>query len=309
MVVICITTVGNYRKRPLRARVLTEFETEEECRVGELDISCCDKCLHMSATEAADGGFLRAGLKIKSHMLVVKMSNGKLLLYSPVKVDNIELSPWLLKNGGVGAIIVPSASHTLFAQNVQDHFPHAKLIASQVGTMKLRKMGARVDFEYTSDEGLSATRRALGSLGIVFFRLDGCTNQECCVVHEASNVLLTCELLYTGSQDETFGGVTSEQWKNDYDETVWFERSFVRQSFTKKFASGMVPVYRWQSWHDPEFPIWPRPPPGSMTAFGTALYKILQLPIKHVLATHVAYPIKGESGIALIKKSWQWTFQ
>ena len=101
----------------------------------------------------------------------------------------ILVSPWLLKWWRRGGI-VPSASHTLFAKNVQDHFPHAKLIASQVGTMKLRKMGARVDFEYTSDEGLSATRRALGSLGIVFFRLDGCTNQECCVVHEASNVLL-----------------------------------------------------------------------------------------------------------------------
>ena len=35
-----------------------------------------------------------------------------------------------------------------------------------------------------------------------------------------------------------------------------------------------------------------RDPTWVYDSIGTALYKILQLPIKHVLAAHVAYPIR-----------------
>ena len=303
--------IGDYEQPALRDRVCRECNTPAEKATVERDLEVCLRCLAMTKAEMADGGLLKAGLKMVNYMPVAKMADGKLLLYSPVHVDAEELGPWLAARGGVGAIFAPSDAHTLFAQSAQAAYPDATLVAGLGSTIKLRKAGVRVDADYSDDAALASASATLAPLGCVLHRLDGDPNHELVVEHKPSGALLTCDLLYC---DESADGTLTlgradlkDSWEKG-DAAAWSDRLWYRMCYTKEFASGLLPVYRWQFFHDPLFPITPKMPPGSMATFGRAIAELISLPsIKYVLGSHVPRAIPGETGIPLIKKCWAWT--
>ena len=77
------------------------------------------------------------GLHVGTRMTVVKLSNGKLLLHSPIPINDI-LAQALAKIGDVAHIVCPNLFHHVFAADVKQRYPNALLH----GPIKLQKKRA-----------------------------------------------------------------------------------------------------------------------------------------------------------------------
>merc|ERR1711970_650175 len=71
------------------------------------------------------------------NMFVVKLNNGSLLLYAPVRIRNeVGFGDWLNSLGPVEWIVIASSFHTLNIQAVAEHFPKAKIIGAPAAEEK-----------------------------------------------------------------------------------------------------------------------------------------------------------------------------
>jgi|Transcript_99896 hypothetical protein len=282
--------------------IVSRADDEEAKQLAEADIKRCLACCAVPKPEIEKGGLLKKGIKSTGNMVVVKMASGKLLLYSPVHVDTIELLPWLKERGGVGVAVAPAAAHTLHMKSVHLAFPEAQIVAGTTAAVKLRKAGVRIDAVYTTPQGRIVAEKCLGN-EFSLHVLDGDPIQEMSLFHKASQSLLVCDLLYGGSRESP---QKAEWWK---DPEQFMKRNFFRQYFHPDFANGSLPVYRWQAFHDPSFPVHPPPAHDSMERFGDAISELLNLKFSRILSPHIppSSIVDGELGHELLTRSWSWT--
>ena len=97
---------------------------------------------------------------------VVKLNNGSLLLYAPVKIRNeVGFGSWLDSLGRVDWIVVASSHHTLNIQAVAERYPEAKIIGAPAAEEKLNHVNAlmrkKFDYNCTDKKDMEAANSIL----------------------------------------------------------------------------------------------------------------------------------------------------
>ncbi len=128
------------------------------------------------------------GLEVGTRMTVIRLADGSLLLHSPVALDT-ELRRELDALGRVRFSVAPNRVHHLYAGNVAEAYPEARL---WVGPGLERK---RPDLVFAGVLGDEAPAEWTGQLDQVFFRGRPYEN-EVVFFHRASRTLIVCDLAF-----------------------------------------------------------------------------------------------------------------
>lgn len=197
--------------------------------------------------------------KITENMIVVKLNNGSVMLYAPVKVhDETEFGQFLEKLGKVEWIVAPSSEHTLQLPAIIQKFPDAKIIGSATAEKKLNYVNAiprkQFDFDYTSEDDLKRANEILKNEGVELFYIKGdvVTHSLFSIAH---NVALECDLLYSHSDGEGFLMLDKEQFRKlEPEDGMW--RIFKFSQLSKPNSpNGFLPPYRF--WFMDASCMWP----------------------------------------------------
>mmetsp|Transcript_16908 Transcript_16908/g.39363 ORF Transcript_16908/g.39363 Transcript_16908/m.39363 type:complete len:926 (+) Transcript_16908:64-2841(+) len=285
-------------------QIFERAENEEELALLREDVKKAHRCCQMSKAEMAQGGWLKEGYKMLSYMIVLSTSNGGLLLYSPVKV-NEECKRWLDGLGRVDYIVSPSASHTLFVKSAKLAFPSAMVVASNPAGGKLRKAKVAVDIIYSYKSGDSGTKQLERLLESDFdvMPLDADPGCELNLFHKSSGTLCVCDLLYTASSGP---GFLDKAEAKEADK--WMARISEKTLFHCSFAGGILPVYRY-SFLDPHagFPHVDPLENGAKERIGAGIMKLLQLPgLQRLCSAHLKKPLEAADARTQLVASWSW---
>jgi hypothetical protein len=128
------------------------------------------------------------GIEVGARMTVMRLADASLLLHSPVALDR-DLRRELDALGPVRHAVAPSRVHHLYAGQVLDSWPEARL---WVGPGVERKRPDLVIAGVLGDEAPPAWR---GQVDQVFFRGRPFEN-EVVFLHRASRTLMTCDLAF-----------------------------------------------------------------------------------------------------------------
>mmetsp|Transcript_17854 Transcript_17854/g.32371 ORF Transcript_17854/g.32371 Transcript_17854/m.32371 type:complete len:896 (+) Transcript_17854:52-2739(+) len=289
---------GALSKKEVQAKICARAADKEEEELLKKDLMKCECCKKLSKEEIKAGGLYKGGMKFESNMLIFKLGSGGLLLYSPVKIDD-EMKAYLDARGKVEWIVSPSNAHTTFMKSATEAYPDAKVIAGWTASIKLEKVGVKVDLQYT--ENPEEVSKAL-SADFEAIVMTGDPVGELVLVHRATGTLCICDLLYA-SYDH--GLLPPEDIKN---EDAWMARLMEKQNFFPEFAHGRLPVYRHQ-FFDPNsrIPIIPQPTKKDRYTFGRCLLSILQMPgIQRLVSAHFRFAVTGDKGKEYLRKSWGW---
>jgi hypothetical protein len=128
------------------------------------------------------------GLEVGTHMTVIRLAGGSLLLHSPVELDP-ELRRELDAIGRVRFAVAPNRVHHLYAGDVARAYPGARL---WIGPGLERK---RPDLMYVAILGDEAPSEWRGEVEQVFFRGRPYEN-EVVFFHRPSRTLILCDLAF-----------------------------------------------------------------------------------------------------------------
>lgn len=209
-------------------------------------------------TEIEDEDVMRVA-KLTENMIVVKLNNGSIMLYAPVKIHNeTEFGQFLEKLGKVEWIVAPSSEHTLQLPAIIEKFPDAKIIGSANAEKKLNYVNAlprkQFDFDYTSDKDLAEANEILNKEGVELFYINGDV-----VAHSlfsiAHNVALECDLLYGHHDGEGFLMVDKKQFRELAPEDAFWRIFKFSQLAKPNSPNGFLPPYRY--WFMDASCMWP----------------------------------------------------
>jgi len=151
-------------------------------------------------------------------MFVVKLNNGSLLLYAPVRMHNeVGFVDWLDSLGPVEWIVVASSFHTLNIQAAAAQFPEAKIIGAPAAEDKLKLVKGLVrnkfDYNCTDQSDLKAVNSLLESEGVKLYYVDG--DVACnALVAIAHDTCISCDLASYGHHDgEGSGALSNEKFR------------------------------------------------------------------------------------------------
>ena len=250
----------------------------------------------------------------KLNMIVVKLNNGGILLYAPVKIhkDAKELLyAWLESLGRVEWIVAPSAAHTLCFPDALESFPEAKVVGPKVAEEKLKYINVLKKFDYlTTDENdMKTLNELLESEGIQLFNVDGdvAGNAVICLVKK--EVLLECDLVYGHHDGHGLLDIdkrTLLQWKpEDY-----LARLFKFGLISKPNSpNGFLPNYRF--WAMDPYSLGamlynqPKKDGSSRNAMAASLRKVLGLQYTTAVGVHFDRMNREEFKCS-IDAAWNW---
>jgi hypothetical protein len=257
---------------------------------------------------------LKAVGPVKLYMPVVKLNNGDVLLYCPVRVrDETGFAEWLEGIGPVKWVVVGSSAHTLMIPSVIKRYPEATYISSKDAWDKLAFMDGwpkkKADFEYDNEEDLERLNNLLCEEGIQFHFVKG-DNATMTVLPIAHKAALECDIVYSTSNGGIFD-LTAEDVGPGGSPLDYNQRLF-RIALAAKPTSpnGYLPIYRfWMM--DPTCPmggLFPTPPPkdgSNCTEMAKSLRSILSEEIEHGLGVHTG-PLTGKVFRESVDANWNW---
>ncbi|SBW01859.1 conserved hypothetical protein [uncultured Alphaproteobacteria bacterium] len=167
------------------------------------------------------------GADVGTRMSVIRLKDGRLLLYSPVAMIEA-LRHDLARIGEVAAIVCPNAWHHLFAAQAREAFPAAKLYGPAELAPKRRDL--RFDGYLTNVPPPAWEDAALPS------RVQGSSLHETALFHPPSGTLLVADLLQNLRAPR--GGMTGLYlWLGGLGAEPGVHR-FVRWSFRNRAEAG-----------------------------------------------------------------------
>jgi len=290
-------TCGECQRAEVREQVLERCKDEEERGRLEEDLRRCDCAVKVTSRETRAGGLLKAGMKMENHMLVLRTSEGGLLLYSPVKIRE-EVKSWLEGLGRVDFIVSPSSGHTCFVKSAKEAFPGAKVVCSDIAALKMKKAGVATDINYT--ENVEALRTALEA-DFKVTAMDDMT-RELVLLHKPSGTLCVCDLIYCSNLE---GPLTP---KDAQDPEKWMGRLFSKLHFWPQIGAGLLSVYRYQML-DPSggMPTWPAVTRDSKHVLGQAILELLsRTDYTRVCSAHLEDTLDAALFRDLLRATWGW---
>ena len=89
---------------------------------------------------------------------------------------------------------------------------------------------------------------------------------------------------------------------------AWPFRLFVATHFTKDFAGGLLPTYRYHATEPrAEFPVAPRPTRDTKAQLWRHITRLVMTPgLARVCSVHLKHPLDAELGRRLLHDSWSW---
>jgi hypothetical protein len=126
------------------------------------------------------------GLHIGTRMTVVRLSNGRLLLHSPIALSPA-LEQAIRELGEVGHVVCPNLFHHVYAGDVVRAFPAAQLH----GPARLHRK--RRDLSFAS--ALSETPHPDWAADLVPITIEGSLLRETVLFHPASRTLISSDLV------------------------------------------------------------------------------------------------------------------
>lgn len=125
------------------------------------------------------------GAEFGNRMTVIRLSSGKLLLHSPVKISDSLLDS-VRQLGEVGFIVTPNNFHGLFVEEWRREFPEAKYF-----TAKEVKETESLSFP------LSSLRSEVLGASIEIIKIEGAPKvNEYAFIHKESNTLILTDLAF-----------------------------------------------------------------------------------------------------------------
>jgi len=240
------------------------------------------------------------------YMAVVKLNNGDVLLYSPVKVrDETGFSEWLKNIGQVKWVVVGSSSHTLQLPGVITKFPDANYVVPMNAWDKLKNLKelnlkTYPEYDYTNPEELANLNTLLANEGVSMHHVNGDTITETLVVN-AHGTALECDLVYSRPN----GILMNEKDENS------FGRLF-NLALCKKPSSpnNALPPYRF--WFmDPTCDLSvmqslrPKKDGSTCTDMADSLRTVLKEDFDHAIGVHTG-PIPGNDFKESLNHNWSW---
>jgi len=132
------------------------------------------------------------GVDLGTKMTVVRLANEKLLIYSPIKInDSLRLQ--LSALGDPAYIVVPSILHNLHAEQWYSAFPHSTVYCAQGAKIRIKGKSLKPGESYPWEDQL-----------ITIF-IDGMPKvNEWVFVHKKSRTLIVCDLLFNVTEPQNF---------------------------------------------------------------------------------------------------------
>ena len=129
---------------------------------------------------------LAPGIRLPLNMAVVRVGDGSLLLYSPIRIDD-ELATELAELGEVRYLVAPNTFHHLHLEAAQNRYPEAKTF----GPSGLSdKTGAQLDAPLSEHPPIPLD-------GIRFLPIGGIPKlNEWVLIHEPSQTLVVSDLVF-----------------------------------------------------------------------------------------------------------------
>ena len=248
------------------------------------------------------------------NMMVVRLNNGELLLYAPVKIHKEAkelICSWLESIGIVKWVVVASAAHTLCLPDVVKAYPEAKVIGPKVAEEKLKNINVLEKFDYRTDDenDLMRLNVELQEEGVELFSVDGdvIANAVLCLVQ--NEVILECDLIY-GHQDGhgllNLNESTLKQWKPE----DFTQRLFKFRLISKPNSpNGFLPNYRFWLMDPESLGAMTYSPPAkdgsSSRIMADSLRKVLEKDYKVAVGVHFDIMTRNEFQ-GSIDSAWNW---
>lgn len=252
---------------------------------------------------------------IRENMMLVRLNNGEVVLYAPVKIhDETEFGQFLEQHlgGTVSWIVIPSSEHNLQLPGIIRKYPEAKLIGSKTSEKKLNFVSAlprgKLDYDYTDVEDLAELNSKLNPEGLSLHYISGdcATNSLFCVAHR---VALECDILYTHADGEGFL-MTDKQQFRELRPSDFFMRLFKFRLLSKPNSpNGFLPSYRFWAM-DPKL-TWPlqlTPPKddgSSCKDMANSLRSVLALDFDQAVGVHFR-TMKADEFKRAVDLNWNW---
>ena len=250
---------------------------------------------------------------VRENMMLVRLNNGELLLYAPVKIhDETEFGRFLENLGTISWIVIPSSEHNLQLPGIIRKYPGAKIIGSKTSETKLNFINAlprgKLDYDYTNEEELAKLNSELNSEGLSLHYIDGdcCTNSLFCV---AQRVALECDILYTHADGEGFLMIDKQRFR-ELLPSDFFWRLFKFRLLSKPNSpNGFLPPYRFWAM-DPKlmwnFQLTPSKDDGSSSGdMATSLRRVLALDFDQAVGVHFR-TMKADEFRRAVDLNWNW---
>ena len=124
------------------------------------------------------------GVDLGTKMTVVRLADKKLLIYSPIKIND-SLRQQLSVLGDPAYIVVPSILHNLHAEQWHSAFPHSTVYCAQGARVSIKGKSLKPGESYPWEDQL-----------ITIF-IDGMPKvNEWVFIHKQSKTLMVCDLLF-----------------------------------------------------------------------------------------------------------------
>jgi hypothetical protein len=135
------------------------------------------------------------GLEVGTRMTVIRLSSNKLMVISPIKMDNSTINA-LNQLGEVSYIIVPNLYHHLFVADFKQYYPHAKLCA--VSGLERKRPDLQIE-QIISDRSIYQIDGVEYVLveGFNTFDMKGYSPlNECVCFHATSQTLIVTDIVF-----------------------------------------------------------------------------------------------------------------
>merc|ERR1711892_689646 len=262
--------------------------------------------------DITDEEILKSGPK-SLKVFVVKLNNGSLLLYAPVRIRNeVGFGDWLDSLGPVEWLVVASSYHTLNIQAAAEQYPDAKIIGAPAAEDKLNFVNAlvRMKFDYncTDQADLKTVNSKLEKEGVTLHYVEGDIGTNA-IVAIAHNVALECDLVYTHHDGEGMFHISKDQFRKFLPED-WTYRLFKFAMISKPNSPhGFLPNYRYQMMDPNSFGALSYDQPAfdgsTCKIMANSLRKIQKLQFESALGVHISLQT-AEEFKKNIDANWSW---
>lgn len=290
-----------------KQKILAEAAKEGKQELAKKDLETAER-IHKIPEKELTKEDIKACGAWSQNMMIVKLNNGGVLLYCPVRIHP-DMEELIQRIGPVEWIILGSSAHNNHPPSVIRKYPHARVIGATTSEAKLNAVNAlpreKLDYNVCIEGDTDKANELLNEDGVKIQYIKGevCTDAIVAIAHK---VAISVDLIY-GKVDGTLLMMDKDEMENPKDE-LWATRLF-RWGLITNGPNGYLPAYRFWAM-DPTVtgPLMMTPPAAdgsSCQEMATSLRKVLQEDFDTGVSVHFN-PISGDVYRRSMDACWGW---
>jgi len=291
----------------VKQKILAEAAKEGQTELAKKDLETAQRILKIPEKEMTKEDLKACG-PWSQNMTIVKLNNGGVLLYCPVRIHP-DMEELIASIGQVEWIILGSSSHNNYPPSVIKKYPEARVIGATLSEEKLKAVGAlprgKLDYNVCVEGEVDKVNELLNEDGVKIHSIKGevCTDAIIAIAHK---VAISVDLIY-GKVDGSLLMMSKEDMENPKEED-WSGRLF-RWGLITNGPNGYLPAYRFWAM-DPTVtgPLLMTPPAAdgsSCLDMASSLREALKEDFDTGVSVHFN-PISGEVYRQSMDACWGW---